>query len=118
MKVNDITFDSSDSVIFIATSGSNGNVNVKKGILSNPDRIFIDIQDAVLTRKQGAYDFKNGKLLNFKISQFSTEPNVVRAVMTCSSQIKPKDIQVLTIGGNIIIKMQEYKLLQDFLTPI
>lgn len=118
MKVNDITFDSSDSVIFIATSGSNGNVNIKKGILSNPDRIFIDIQDAVLTRKQGAYDFKNGKLLNFKISQFSTAPNVVRVVMTCSSQIKPKDIQVLTIGGNVIIKMQEYKLLQDFLTPI
>ena len=52
MRVNDITFDSSDSVIFIGTSNTiNGEVQVKKGVLSNPDRIFLDIQNAVLTRK-------------------------------------------------------------------
>lgn len=118
MRVNDITFDSSDSVIFIATSGSDGNVNIKKGILTNPDRIFIDIQDSILTRKQGSYDFKNGKLSNLKISQFSNNPYVVRVVMTCSPQLKPQDIKVLSIGGNIIIKLQNYKPSQDYLTPI
>lgn len=118
MKVNDITFDSSDSVIFIATSGSGGNVNIKKGILSNPDRIFIDIQDSVLTRKQGAYEFKNGKLSNFKISQFSTNPDVVRVVMTCTPQLKAKDVTVMSMGGNIIIKLDNYKPVQDYLTPI
>ena len=70
IRVNDITFDSSDSVIFVSTSNFDGNIQVKKGFLSNPGRIFFDIENAVLTRKQGSFDFKNGKLSNLKISQF------------------------------------------------
>ncbi len=118
MKVNDITFDSSDSVIFVATSGSEGEVNIKKGILSNPERIFIDIQDAILTKKQSSYDFKNGNLSNLKISQFSANPPVVRIVMTNSPGFDLKNVKVMSIGGNIIIKLQNYKPSQNYLTPI
>ncbi len=118
LKVNEITFDSSDSVIFVATSGSEDVVQVKKGFLSNPDRIFLDIENAVLTRKQGSYDFKNGKLSNLKISQFSTEPNIVRIVMTYTPQLEPENVKVLSVGGNIVIKLQNYKPSQDYLTPV
>lgn len=118
VRVNDITFDSSDSVIFISTSGSGGTVQVKKGILTNPERIFFDIENAVLTRKQGSFDFKNGKLSNLKISQFSTEPNIVRVVMTYTDKLQAENVKILSLGGNIIIKLENYKPSQDYLTPI
>lgn len=118
LKVNDITFDSSDSVIFIATSGVSQDIKVKKGFLENPSRIFIDIEDAILTKKQTSYDFRNGKLTNLKISQFSTNPNTVRIVMTYTPQLHPEDIKILSVSGNIVIKMENYKLTQDYLTPI
>ena len=119
MRVNDITFDSLDSVIFIGTSNTiNGEVQVKKGVLSNPDRIFLDIQNAVLTRKQGSFEIKNGKLSNVRISQFSNNPYVVRVVMTCTSKLHPQDVKVLSLGGNIIVKLENYKPTQDYLTPV
>lgn len=118
VKVNDITFDSSDSVIFVSTSGSGGNVQIKKGILTNPNRMFIDINNAILTRKQGSFEFKNGKLSNLKISQFSTEPQIVRIVMTYTDKLHPENVKILSLGGNIIIKLQDYKPSQDYLTPI
>lgn len=118
VKVNDITFDSSDSVIFVSTSGSGGNVQIKKGVLTNPNRMFIDINNAILTRKQGSFEFKNGKLSNLKISQFSTEPQIVRIVMTYTDKLHPENVKILSLGGNIIIKLQDYKPSQDYLTPI
>ncbi|MBQ2644204.1 AMIN domain-containing protein, partial [bacterium] len=118
LKINDITFDSSDSIIFIATNSSGNDIQIKKGFLSNPNRIFLDIDNAVLTKKQSSFDFKNGKLTNLKISQFSTSPNTVRIVMTYTNKLQPENIQVMSLGGNIIIKLEKYKPSQDYLTPI
>ncbi|MCR5261789.1 MAG: N-acetylmuramoyl-L-alanine amidase [Candidatus Gastranaerophilales bacterium] len=118
MKVNDITFDSSDSIIFVSTSNSDGDLKIKKGHLSNPDRIYIDIENAVLTKKQTLYEFRNGKLSSLRISQFSTNPHVVRIVMTYTSKFKPEDLKVMSVGGNIILKLENYKLTQDYLTQV
>lgn len=118
VKVNDITFDSSDSVIFVATNAASQEIKVKKGFLSNPSRMFLDIENAVLTKKQTSYAFKNGKLSSLKISQFSTNPNTVRLVMTYTPQLHPENVKVILVGGSIVIKLQDYKLTQDYLTPI
>lgn len=118
VKVNDITFDSSDSVIFVATNAASQEIKVKKGFLSNPSRMFLDIENAVLTKKQTSYSFKNGKLSSLKISQFSTNPNTVRLVMTYTPQLHTENVKVILVGGSIVIKLQDYKLTQDYLTPI
>lgn len=119
IKVNDVVFDSSDSVVFISTSNTSENtVKIKKGYLQNPDRMFFDIENAILTRKQGSFDFTYGKLENLKISQFSTNPYTVRVVMTCSSKLKPEDVKIMTVGGSIIVKLQNIKHSQDFMTPV
>lgn len=119
IKVNEITFDSSDSIIFIATSNTSENsVKIKKGYLDNPKRIYFDIENAILTRKQGSFDFTYGKLTNLKISQFSLNPPTVRVVMTYTSKLKPEDVKIMTVGGSIIIKLQNFKHKQDFMTPV
>ncbi len=119
IKVNDVVFDSSDSVIFISTSNTSENsVKIRKGFLQNPDRMFFDIENAVLTRQQGSFDFTYGKLSNLKISQFSTNPYTVRVVMTYTSKLKPEDVKIMTVGGSIIVKLQNFKHSQDFMTPV
>lgn len=119
IKVNDVVFDSSDSVIFISTSNTSANsVKIRKGFLQNPDRMFFDIENAVLTRQQGSFDFTYGKLSNLKISQFSTNPYTVRVVMTYTSKLKPEDVKIMTVGGSIIVKLQNFKHSQDFMTPV
>ena len=118
VRINNITFDSSDSVIILSASGSDTAPVIKKGVLQNPDRIFLDIDNAVLTRKQGNFDFKYGRLQNFRISQYSVSPSVVRVVMTYNSNFNPSDLKVFYIGGSIIIKIADYKHTQDYLTPI
>jgi len=118
VKINNITFDSSDSIIVLSASGSDSLPSIRKGVLQNPDRIYLDIDNAVLTRKQGNFDFKYGRLQNLKISQFSTSPSVVRLVMTYNSKFNPADLKVIYIGGSIIIKIADYKPIQDYLTPV
>ena len=118
IKINDITFDSSDSVIILSAAGSDSAPSIRKGVLQNPDRIFLDIDNAVLTRKQGNFEFKYGRLQNLRLSQFSTNPSVVRLVMTYNSKFNPSDLKVFYIGGSIIIKIADYKPVQDYMTPI
>jgi len=118
IKINDITFDSSDSVIILSTAGNESAPSIRKGVLQNPDRIFLDIDNAILTRKQGNFDSKYGRLQNLKLSQFSVSPSVVRLVMTYNSTFNPADLKVFYIGGSIIIKIADYKPVQDYLTPI
>lgn len=120
LRINDLTFDNSDSFIVLNTSitEETGKAVIKKGVLENPGRVYLDIENAVLTKKQTVYDFKNGRLSSLKISQFSTTPNIVRIVMTYNSELRPEDVKVISIGGSIIIKLQNYKPTQDYLTPI
>ena len=60
IKINSINFDNSDSIIFLGTSGSNDNTDIKitKQILTEPDRVFFDIENAVIT-------FSNSLLISF-----------------------------------------------------
>lgn len=119
LGIKDIAFDNSDNIIFVSTDGSSENILVKKGVLKNPDRIYFDIENAVLKKSKSTYDFQNGKLSEFKISQFSTEPPVVRIVMTHSGKLDVSKVKVLApSGGSLIIKLNDVKPEQNFLTLI
>jgi N-acetylmuramoyl-L-alanine amidase len=119
IQINDISFDNSDSVIFISTSNTAENtVNIKKGLLKNPDRIYFDIDNAIFAPKTSSYNFSNGQLDNLKIAQFSLNPAVVRVVLTYNSKLNPKDVNIISVGGSIIVKLNNYKPSQDFLTTI
>lgn len=120
LKINSINFDTSDSIIFLGTSGlsETAPLSVSKGKLSNPERIFFDINNAVLTRPNTSFDLKNSVLKQFKIAQFSTNPNVVRIVITYSSNINPNQIRVLKHNGNLVIKVQNTTLRQEYMTQV
>lgn len=119
-KINTINFDNSDSIIFLGTTGLNPSVplSVNKGKLSNPDRIYFDINDAVITKPNSSYEFSNSVLKQIKIAQFSTNPAVVRVVITYSSSTNPNQIRLLKLNGNLIIKLKNETPVQDYLTQV
>ncbi len=120
LKINSINFDNSDSIIFLGTSGNapNEKITVKKSILTNPDRTFFDIENAVITFPNSTYTFQNSRLQKAIIAQNSTEPDVVRIVLWNSSGYNPANIKVLNINNNIIIKLNNSMPQQKYQTQV
>ena len=118
LKVNSINFDNSDSIIFIGTSGREdlADITIKKQILNDPDRIFFDIENAVITFQNASYEIKNSNMKQVKIAQNTIDPNVVRIVISTVPNFNMDKIQVLKIKNNIIIKLNNEKPSQQYLT--
>ncbi|MGN0193344.1 MAG: AMIN domain-containing protein [Candidatus Gastranaerophilaceae bacterium] len=119
LGIKDIAFDKSDNLIFMATDNYTTVPTVKKGVLTNPDRVYWDIENAVLKRGQATYNFENGKLSKFKISQFSTNPAKVRIVLTFAQKTDASAVKMISPGGgSLIIELGKPVSKQNFLVPI
>ena len=118
IKINSINFDNSDSIIFLGTSGSDETTDIKitKQILTEPDRVFFDIENAVITFSNSTYEIRNSKLSQVKIAQNSVNPNIVRIVIWKSPNYDTSQIKVLKIKNNIIIKLNNEIPTQQYLT--
>ena len=118
LKVNSINFDNSDSIIFLGTSGSDdeNSHNITKKVLTEPDRIFFDIENAVTTFPNSTFELKNSRLTKVRIAQNSVEPNIVRIVIWNNPSYDASQIKVLKIKNNIIIKLSNEIPIQQYLT--
>lgn len=118
LKVNSINFDNSDSIIFLGTSGGDepADIKITKKALTEPDRIFFDIENAVITFPNSTYEIKNSRLTQVKIAQNSIEPNIVRIVIWNSPNYDSSQIKILKIKNNIIIKLSNEIPIQQYLT--
>lgn len=120
IKINSINFDNSDSVIFLGTSGIDNTypIVVEKGKLSNPERLFFDVKNALYTSKNHNFILKNSKLKQVKIAQFSTDPSIVRIVIYYDESFDPEQLQVLKQNNNIMFKISNTVPKQEYLTQI
>lgn len=119
VKINTINFDNSDNLIFIGTLNSpNTPIEVKSGKLTNPNRLYFDIENAVLTRPNTSWSFKNSKLRQVRISQFSTNPNVVRVVIYYNNDLDISKTRLYKIGSNLVFLYKKELFKQDFLANI
>ena len=126
VKINNVNFDNSAGFMFLSTSQQNttaseteqtATTEITSTTLKNPDRIFFDITNAILTRPNETWYFRNSDISQIKVSQFSTNPNVVRVVFYHNANFNPKKISVLNIKGNYLFKYGDIKLQQkDFYT--
>lgn len=104
IKINNLIFDNSDSIIYIDSKGAiDENTTVQKGFLKEPDRIYLDINNAILTTPKKTYLSKNSVFNNIKISQFSTDPYTVRIVFEYKN-FNPDLFQVYKIEDSFFIK--------------
>ena len=119
-KVTSMTYDDTSSLIFISTEGLE---TVEKPVnkyvrLENPNRIYLDINDAILIGTKQQLVFEKSNIKEIRLAQFSTNPNVVRAVITFEEDFNTSKINLSSVNGNIIVKAETPKLSNDYFNNI
>lgn len=105
VKINDIIFDNADNIIFLQTQNEiDENVTITKGYLKQPNRIYIDINNAILTTPKKSYIAKYSKINNVKISQFTVEPKTVRLVFEYNDKLDLSSFNIYKNKNSIFIK--------------
>lgn len=105
-KITAVSYDVSANMLFLSsTLGEKQTENIKFVKLSNPNRIYFDIPNSVLTVEKQNYQISSGgDLRQIVVSQNSINPNVVRVVVYFSENYKVSDLKLLRINNNIIVK--------------
>ena len=118
IKINNASFDSSNAMMFLSTSNTVASETneISSMTLKKPNRIFFDINNAILTKPNETWFFKNSDITQIKLSQFSTNPNVVRVVFYYTSNFNPKNIKIINVKGNYLFKYGNLALSQSSFT--
>ena len=66
--------------------------------------------------KLKSWFFRNSDITQIRVSQFSTNPNVVRVVFYHTANFNPKNISVINVKGNYLFKYGELALRQSSFT--
>ncbi|MBR2525404.1 N-acetylmuramoyl-L-alanine amidase [bacterium] len=105
-KITSVNYDTSANMLFIAsTSNEKLTDNIKVVTLSNPNRIYFDIPNSVLTTEKQDYQISSGgDLRQIVVSQNSTNPNIVRVVIYFAENYKTSNVKLYRLNNNIIVK--------------
>lgn len=118
LKINSINFDNSDNMIFLTAASKVMYINVKSMKLSNPNRISFDIENAILTKPNSSWSLKNSDITQVKLSQFTTNPNVVRLVITYNKNFNVNKLKLYRIDNNIVFAYDKKTFNNKFLSTI
>ncbi len=123
IKIKDLKFDNSDNVVFVESDGLidlkkpiapeneaeeekiTGFNKIKKGFLKEPNRAYVDIYNASMDGATRNYELKNSIFKTIRMSQFQTNPNIVRIVFTYADEnAKTGDFQVIANDKAIAVR--------------
>ncbi len=108
VKINSLLFDNSDGIIYIKTKGRITEENkVIKGYLKEPTRVYTDINNAILTTPKKTFNVKNSVFKNVKISQFTTDPYVVRIVFEYDKSFDSSGFEVFKTENAFFIQTKK-----------
>lgn len=119
-KVMSLNYDDSSSVVFINVDGATANESapVKFVRLENPNRIYFDIQNSILIGAKQQLAIEKSNIKEVRIAQFSTNPDVVRVVITFEEGFDASKIKLININGKIIVKTSKPSLSNDYFNTI
>ena len=119
-KVMSLSYDDSASLVYINIDGQiESDVSQIKCVrLQNPNRIYFDINDAILIGAKQQLVFDKSNLKEIRLAQFSTDPNVVRVVVTFEEDFDTAKIKLINVNGNIIIKAESPSFINDYFNTI
>lgn len=114
-NITSANFDTSSAIISL-TSSNITNLpdlsDIKVVKLSNPTRIYFDIPNAVLSGGKKDWMFTTDGIKEVKISQFSSNPNVVRVVISYDDNFDISGMNFVTLKNGLFVKFKE-KLVQN-----
>ena len=119
-KVMSLNFDDSSSIVYlnVQESADTKIENLKISKLENPNRIYFDIENAVLIGEKQHLTVEKSDIKEIRLSQFSTEPNVVRAVITFEETFDTSTVKIVRAGGNIIVKTAWLPIKNDYFNTV
>ncbi|HBG49857.1 MAG TPA: hypothetical protein DDW90_10235 [Cyanobacteria bacterium UBA9971] len=104
--------------LILVTGTGNQNVEFKTIKLSNPDRLVVDINNAMLLGSKKVININNEDIKNLKIAQFSSDPDVVRLVITANTEDILKKIKIRKNQNTILLDLNELKPTNIAETPL
>ena len=129
IKIKDVIFDNSDNLVLFTTSGylqttqtqisslvSQGGMQlvsqasynpIKKGVLTEPLRVYFDIEGATLAIPNKTWNIPWGKINEMKISQFQKAPDIVRIAINIPEGKNPADYNLITSHNQLILKYSQ-----------
>lgn len=120
-KITSVNFDTSNALILLTSPDNTLEPvakNIKTVVLSNPKRVYFDLDWAVLTTPAQNWYFNTGNLKQIKVSQFSSEPAKVRVVMYFEDSFDPKKVAFFKINNNIVIKLKDAINDEEYFQPV
>ena len=118
VKVMSLHYDNSLALVYITTKDNLQNrpdTQLKYVRLNNPNRIYFDINDAVLIGEKQQLILENSAIKEIRLAQFETNPNkIVRAVITFEEDFDTTKLKLMSVDGNIIVKISKLPLKNDY----
>ena len=104
-RITSVNYDTSANMLFLTSSANFKQEDKIKFVpLSNPNRIYFDIPGSVLVGGKQDYQISSGgDLKQIVVSQFSTNPNVVRVVIYFAENYKTSNLKLYRLNNNIIV---------------
>lgn len=122
VKVMSLNYDNSSSLVYITTKDTNSAAGEPQPLkyvgLSNPNRIYFDINNAVLIGEKQQLVFEKSPIKEIRLAQFETNPNIVRTVITFEEDFDTSKIKLVTVDGNIIVKVLPPAINNDYFNLI
>ena len=122
VKVMSLHYDDSSALVYITTRDNVQNrpeSQLKFVRLNNPNRIYFDINDAVLIGEKQQLIFEKSNIKEIRLAQFETTPTkIVRAVITFEEDFDTSKIKLLNVDGKIIVKTANLPLKYDYFNVI
>ena len=115
-----LNYDDTSSLVFINIMQSDEvpSNELKFSKLENPNRIYFDIDNSILIGGKQQLVFEKSTIKEIRLSQFTTNPNVVRTVITFEEGFDTSKIKLINLGGNVIVKCSNLMLKNDYFNAI
>ena len=122
LKIMSLHYDDSSSIVYLTSkdppTDPKALSNIKYVRLSNPNRIYFDIENSVLIGEKQQLVFEKSNVKEIRLAQFETNPDIVRVVITFEEDFDTSKIKLFSIDGNIIVQVAKPAIGNDYFNTI
>lgn len=122
IKVMSLNYDNSSSIVYITTQDYQmipKDIEPLKYVhLTNPNRIYFDIKDAILIGEKQQLIFEKSEIKEIRLAQFETNPNIVRAVITFEEDFDTSKIKLKSTENGVFCQIKQPLITNDYFNTI